>query len=383
MSKEKIYMAGASVGKLEEEYVLDALRTGWYGSKKYYYCETLEKEFAAYHNRAYALLTNNCTNAIMMLLHALDIGPGDEVLVPECTWIATVSPVVKLGATPVFVDIEKESWCIDPESILANITERTKAVIAVDLFGNMPNMEKISKVCSDYGLILIEDAAEALGSKIGEVKAGKFGIGSCFSFHNTKTMTTGEGGMLLLDDEELYKKCVKIRDHGRGPDTKEYYNDTVGYKFMPCNLQAALGLAQFHRRKELIGIKQKHLHYYKDRLGDSFDVTFNQETEAITNGAWITAFTLGDSYEYGKDELIPYLASKDIPSRPFFYPLSALPAFNLDNWTTKRLNEIKNPVSYAISSKGINLPGALNLTDNQLEEITNVLKETLSWTKLP
>lgn len=383
MSEEQIYMAGADVGKLEEEYVLDALRNGWYGSRKYYYCETLEKEFADYHDRAYALMTNNCTNAIMMLLHALDIGPGDEVLVPECTWIATVSPVVKLGATPVFVDIEKESWCISPESILDNITEKTKAIIAVDLFGNMPNMKAISKICSDYGLFLIEDAAEALGSKLGETKAGKFGIGSCFSFHNTKTMTTGEGGILLLDDEELYKKCVKIRDHGRGPETKEYYNDIVGYKFMPCNLQAALGLAQFHRCKELVGMKQKHLRYYKSQLEDDFDITLNQETNEITNGAWITALTLGESYEYGKEELIPYLGSKGIPSRPFFYPLSSLPAFNIDNWTTKKIHEIKNPTSYAVSNKGINLPGALNLTNSQLEKITTTLKEALSWTKLP
>ena len=236
-------MAGADVGELEIEYVTDALRNGWY-ENKYYYCETLQKEFAEYHNRKYALMTTSCTTSLHLILAALGIAPGDEVIVPECTWIASVSPVVQCGAKPIFCDIEEKNWCLDPESLKKSITNRTKAVIVVDLFGNMPQMDKIQKICDDNNLPLIEDAAEALGSIYKGTRAGKFGIASTFSFHNTKTMTTGEGGMLLLDDEEIYKKCVKLRDHGRGPETKAYYNDMVAYKYMPFNVQAALGLAQ-------------------------------------------------------------------------------------------------------------------------------------------
>mgnify|MGYP003654197084 CR=1 FL=1 len=204
MEKDRdISMAGTHITELEEQYVLDALWNGWYGDKKYYYCEKLQEEFSNYHSRKYALMTTNCTSAIHLLLAGLEIGPGDEVIVPECTWIASVSPVTYLGAKPVFCDIDRDNWCIDPKSVLDALTSRTKAVIAVDLFGNMPNMEKLEKICKDNNLFLIEDAAEALGSVYRGRKAGNFGIGSTFSFHNTKTMSTGEGGMLLLELKNL------------------------------------------------------------------------------------------------------------------------------------------------------------------------------------
>ena len=234
----KIHMAGADVGDLEVEYVTDALRNGWY-EDKYYYVEKLESEFSKYHNRSYGLMTPNCTSAIHLILASLGVGNGDEVIMPECTWIASSVSTVHLGAKPIFCDIEKDSWCLDPASVRKSITNKTKAIIVVDLFGNMANWEELEKISQEYNIPLIEDAAEALGSTLRGVKAGKFGIGSTFSFHNTKTITTGEGGMLLLDDKCLYEKCVKLRDLGRGPSTKPYFNVVVGYKWMPFNMQAA------------------------------------------------------------------------------------------------------------------------------------------------
>lgn len=367
----EIYAAGTHITKLEEEYVLDALRSGWYGNRKYYYCEKLESEFSDYHDRKYGLMTTNCTSALHLILAALGIGPGDEVLVPECTWIASASPVTYLGATPVFCDIEKETWCISPESVEASITSKTKAVIAVDIFGNMPNMKKLSKICKKNKIQLIEDAAEALGSEYHGIKAGKFGIASTFSFHNTKTMSTGEGGMLLLDDEELYRRCVKLRDHGRGPDTKPYLNDIIGYKFMPFNLQAALGLAQFHRIDELVGFKKHHLKSYKEKLKE-LSVTFNYESKEITNGAWITAMVIDKKYNIGKKELIEKMKKFNVPIRPFFYPLSSIPAFNM-----KEKYQEKNKISYDISSRGVNLPGAPNLSDENIDFICSKIKEVL------
>lgn len=370
MKQDKIYMAGTDAGDLEIKYVTDALHNGWYESK-YYYVEKLEEEFAKYHNRKYALMTTNCTSALHLVLAALGIQPGDEVIVPECTWIASAAPVKYVGATPIFCDIDEENWCVSTKSLIESITNKTKAVIVVDLFGNMPEMQELQKVCQEKQIHLIEDAAEALGSTYNGVRAGKFGIASVFSFHNTKTMSTGEGGMLLLDDEKIYNKCVKLRDHGRGPTTKPYFNDIVGFKYMPFNLQAALGLAQFERIEELVGRKREHLNFYKKYLSH-LDVTFNYEPEWVKNGAWITAMVIGKKYNISKHQFIDKMKKKGVPCRPFFYPLSSIPAFNMKDKYIQ-----KNPVSYDISHRGVNLPGALNLKNEQLYFICEKVCEVL------
>ena len=172
-------------------------------------------------------MTPNCTTAIHLILTALGIGEGDEVILPECTWIASEAPVTYLKATPVFCDIERDNWCLCPESLEKAITAKTKAIIVVDLFGNMPSMELIQSIAGKNSIPLIEDAAEALGSKYNGTRAGKFGIGSVFSFHRTKTLTTGEGGMLILDDDKLFERCMFLRDHGRDPKGPVYYNYEV------------------------------------------------------------------------------------------------------------------------------------------------------------
>tara|TARA_R110000851_G_scaffold193161_3_gene343940 strand:+ start:252 stop:1376 length:1125 start_codon:yes stop_codon:yes gene_type:complete len=370
MKTKNIHMAGADIGERECTYVMDALRNGWY-EDKYYYVEKLETEFAKYHNRKYALMTPNCTSAIHLLLAGIGIGPGDEVIVPECTWIATTVSSVHLGAKVIFCDIEKDSWCLDPISVRNSITDKTKAIIVVDLFGNMANWEELEKISKEYNIPLVEDAAEALGSTLNGVRAGKFGVGSTFSFHNTKTMTTGEGGMLLLDDEELFKKCTLIRDLGRGPNTKPYFNEVIGNKFMPFNIQAALGLAQFERIDELVSIKRSHYEFYKQELSD-LDVQFNAEPSNIFNGVWITGMVLGKSYNMDKHAFIDKLQSIGIPSRPFFYPLSSIPAYNQqEQYKNKNIN------SYDISSRGINLPGAANLTQENLQDICSGVRKVL------
>ena len=370
MKTKNIYMAGADVGEKECSYVLDALQNGWY-ENKYYYVEKLEKEFAKYHNRKYALMTPNCTSAIHLLLAGIGIGPGDEVIVPECTWVATTVSSVHLGAKVVFCDIEKDSWCLDPVSVRNSITDKTKAIIVVDLFGNMANWDELEKISKEYNIPLVEDAAEALGSTLNGIRAGKFGIGSTFSFHNTKTMTTGEGGMLLVDNEDLFNKCVLIRDLGRGPNTKPYFNEIIGNKFMPFNMQAALGLAQFERVNELIDIKRKHYEFYKKELSD-LDVQFNAEPSNVFNGVWITGMVIDKKYNIDKHKFIDKLQSVGIPSRPFFYPLSSIPAYNQEKkYKNKNIN------SYDISSRGVNLPGAANLTEQDLQDVCNGVRKVL------
>ena len=252
----KLELFGPSITNHEIDIVVDSMKNGWYGEKKYSYVENFEAKFAEYHNRKYALMTPNCTSAIHLILLALGIGPGDEVVVPECTWIASATHITHVGAITVFSDIDESNWCMSAEGLQKSITPRTKAIIVVDLYGNMPDMDVLQEIADTNRIPLIEDAAGALGSVYRGRKAGNFGIASVFSFHRTKTITTGEGGMLLLDDDDLFERCHFLRDHGRSKE-KHYFNTEVAYKYMPCNLLASLGFAQFQRLEELVNAKHK------------------------------------------------------------------------------------------------------------------------------
>ena len=365
-------MAGPWITEHEVKTVEDAMRSGWY-EHPYDYVEKFEKEFAKYHDRKYGIMTPNCTTSIHLLLTALGIGKGDEVIVPECTWIATAAPIVYLGATPVFCDINPVDWCLDIRSVKKSITKRTKAIIIVDLYGNMPEMDKLQALAKKYKIHLIEDAAEALGSKYKDVRAGKFGIGSVFSFHRTKTLTTGEGGMLLLDSKKIYNRCKVLRDHGRRPNGPMYYNYEVTYKYMPFNLQAALGYGQFQRIKELINKKRWLLKEYKKHLSDIEDIQFNYEPKHIVNGVWSTTIVFGKSHKMTKKKAIVELAKLGVPARPFFYPLSSLPAFP----GMKKKYQKRNPNAYDISTRGINLSCAMNLTKQEIDFICNGIRKIL------
>jgi len=360
----EIYMAGPSITELEERIVLDALRNGWYGKQAYYYVETFEAAFAKYHDRRHALMTPNCTTALHLLLAGLGIGEGDEVIVPDCTWVGSTACVTYQRATTVFADIDSVHWCLTPESIAKAITPRTKAVIVVDLFGNMPDWDGVQALCDERGILVVEDAAEALGSIYRGRRAGKFGVGSTFSFHRTKTITTGEGGMLLLDNEALYQRCKFLRDHGRAPGT--YYNTEITFKYTPFNLQAALGYAQFQRIDELVGKKRWIWRGFCERLADIPDILLNPEPDHVTNGVWATALVFGESHGMTRDLAQVELPKLGLPARPFFYPLSSLPAYPGREVEGRR----NNPVAYRTSELGINLPCALNLTEKDLDLVS-------------
>lgn len=366
-----IYMAGPSITEHEESIVLDAIRNGWYGKDAYFYVETFENEFAKYHNRKYALMTPNCTTSLHLILAGLGIGEGDEVIAPDCTWVGSVAGITYQRAKTVFADIDPIHWCLTPESIERSITSKTKAVIVVDLFGNMPDYDGIKAVCDKHNIILIEDAAEALGSVYKGVRAGKFGVGSTFSFHRTKTITTGEGGMLLLDDDNLYQRCKFLRDHGRQPGT--YFNTEVTFKYMPFNVQAALGYAQFQRIDELVEKKRSIWKGFKKRLENIPDIFLNPEPKYVTNGVWATALVFGKSHNMSREKAMEKISELGLPVRPFFYPLTSLPAFNREEE-----GRAKNPVAYDTSSRGINLPCALNLTDDDLDRYSEGIYKILN-----
>lgn len=363
-------MAGPWITEHEIAVVEDCMRNGWYN---YDYVEKFQREFAAYHDRRFGIMTPNCTTAIHLLLTAMAVQDGDEVIVPEFTWIATAAPVTYQRATPVFCDVDPVHWCLDPVSVERSITPCTKAIIVVDVYGNMPLMDELLEVAHRHGIPLIEDAAEALGSVYKGTRAGKFGVGSVFSFHRTKTLVTGEGGMLLLDDEKLYERCMFLRDHGRRPDGPSYYNYEVTYKYMPFNLQAAVGYAQFQRLDELVGRKRWMLERYKDGLSGIDDLEFNAEPEGGVNGAWITALLFGKRHRMTKTDAIAKLQALGLPARPFYYPLSSLPAYP----GCEAVYRARNAVAYDISTRGIDLPGAMTLTESEIESVCDGIRTIL------
>ncbi|WP_211363265.1 DegT/DnrJ/EryC1/StrS family aminotransferase [Fluviispira multicolorata] len=366
-----IFMAGPWITDFEEKFVLDALRNGWYGKNAYAYVEKFEYEFANYHDRKYSLMTPNCTTSIHLLLAGLGIQDGDEVIVPECTWIASAAPITYQRATTVFADIDPINWCIDPIAMEEKITSKTKAVIVVDLYGNMPNMDVLQSICDKHQIYLIEDAAESLGSKFKNTRAGKFGIASVFSFHRTKTITTGEGGMLLMDDENLYKRCKFLRDHGRAPGT--YFNTEITFKYMPSNLAASLGYAQFLRIEELVAKKRWIWQKFKESFIDLPDIYLNPEPEGVVNSVWCTALVFGKSHSVTKDYVMNELNRLGLPSRPFFYPLTSLPAFG----SKSEEGRINSPIAYDISERAINLPCAFNVNEEQIKLISETIKLVL------
>ena len=257
-------MAGPWITDLERSVVDDMMQNGW---DNYEYVHKFESSFAEWHDRKYCLMTTCCTHAIHLLLIALKIDENSEVIIPECSWTGSVAPVIYQRAKPVFVDIDEETWCLDPDSVRESITEHTRAIISVDLHGNIPKMEELESISKEYNIPLIDDSAEALGSTYKGTRAGKFGIGGVHSFHRTKTLATGEGGVLLLDDEELFERAKFLRDHGRSSKIPYWILEATP-KYMPSNLQASLAYAQFQRIDELIDRKRYFLHSYKERLAD-------------------------------------------------------------------------------------------------------------------
>ena len=364
-----IKTAGPSITEFEKNTVSDMMENGW---DNYEFVEKFEKEFSAWHDRNHCLMTPCCTHAIHLILLSLGIEEGDEVIVPECTWTATAAPVTYLKAKPVFADIDSSNWCICPNSVRSKISEKTKAIIFVDLYGNMPKMEQLENISKEFNIPLIEDAAEALGSQYNGVRAGKFGVASVHSFHRTKTITSGEGGAVLIDNKELFERAKFLRDHGRSSEIP-YFTLEATPKYMPSNLQASVVWAQFQRVEELVNRKRYFLHRYKDKLSDLPDIQFNEETDSVFNGVWATSIIVGESYGIQKIEMQESLKNLNIPVRPFFYPLSSLPAYSMYHGS-----ESLNPVSYDISSRGITLPCHYELTDKQIDCISEGIKKVLN-----
>ena len=371
-SSEKFPMSGPLIDQSDINEVYKMMHIGWYGKKKYFYVEKFEKNFAAYHKRKYAVMTSNCTAAIHIVLKSLNIKKNDEIILPEITWISTASPIKQLNAKPVFCDVDPKHWCIDYKKVEKLITKKTKAIIAVNIYGNMPDMNKLKKICKKNNIFLLEDAAEALGSIKNNIKAGKFGLASFFSFHRTKTITTGEGGMILTDDKILYDKCKFYRDNGR--NLKEsYWCDDSFIKFMPSNIQGCLGYSQFKKIKKIVAKKKLILNLYYKYLKDLKLIQLNTKNlgKKFVNGAWNVAIVWDESYNIDYRYVIKKLNEKGLPTRPFFFPLSSMSTFKKKNLETQ------NKTSYSISKRGLCLPSGLIITEGEIKHYCSVLKKIL------
>lgn len=368
----RIPVSGPWITQKEIDYVADAAANAWYENANMYH-ERFEKAFAEYLGLKYAVTLPSCTSAIHLSLLALGVGPGDEVIVPDVTWIATAAPVAYVGATPVFADMDEKTWCLSAKSFEECITPRTKAVIPVDLYGGMPDWDIILEIARRHNVPVIEDAAEALGSEYKGKKAGVFGDTGTFSFHGSKTMTTGEGGMLVTDNEDIFNRVLFLRDHGRKPSDVMFFNAEVGYKYKMSSMQAALGLAQIERADELVTRKRQIFNWYKSELGDIDGITLNYEPDGTKNSYWMVSIILDPKFGIKKEELFHGMNERDISCRPFFSPLSTIPAF----YETKDAQKARdrNVVSYKISPYGLNLPCGMNMDAVKIEYVCKVFQE--------
>lgn len=369
-----IPVAGPWITDREVDYVAEAARSAWF-SNHYEFNRRFEETFAAWVGVKYAVSLPHCTAAIHLSLVAAGIGPGDEVIVPDVTWIASVAPVTYVGATPIFADIRPDTWCIDPASVEKSITERTKAIIGVDLYGSMADWAELRRIAEKHNLFLIEDAAEALGSEYGGHKAGALGDTGVFSFHGSKTLTTGEGGMFVTDDDYLHKRVLALRDHGRPPGDKLFLNTEIGFKYKMSSLQAAFGLAQIERADELIARKRDIFSWYAQELSGLPGVTLNAEPQGTRNSYWMVTAIIDPRFGLNKFALIEAFKAENIDTRPFFSPLSSLPAF--EAYPQSSAHMPANPAGEQVARYGINLPSGYHMTPELVNRVSSVLRDIL------
>ena len=374
IAMERIPVSGPWITQKEIDYVADAVAHAWYANANMYH-ERFQKAFAEYLGVRFAVCLPSATSAIHLSLLALGVGPGDEVIVPDVTWIASTAPITYVGATPVFADIDPRTWCLSTASFEDCLSPRTKAVIPVDLYGNMPDMDSLLASAMRHGVAVIEDAAEAIGSKYGGKKAGSFGDTSVYSFHGSKTLTTGEGGMLLTDREDLHHRVLVLRDHGREPGDRAFWNKEVAYKYKMSSMQAALGLAQLERVEELIARKRQIYGWYVRELAGVEGLTLNYDPPDQQIIHWMVTVIVDARFGVEKHRLMDLMGERGIDCRPFFHPLSSLPAYAHTNQARQAAQ--RNAVCYRLSPYGINLPSAMNLTQEKVAYVCSALRSVL------
>jgi len=333
--------------------------------------QKFEDDFANYLGAAHAITTSNGTTALHLMLTALGIGPGDEVIVPDLTFIASAAAVVQTGATPVFADVSPLDWNITVEEVLRRRTARTKAVMVVHLYGNPADCTAIAEAVPD--LLLVEDAAEACGASRNGRKTGTFGMAGSFSFYANKVITTGEGGMIVTPNPELADRLRFLRGHAMTPE-RRYYHPELGFNYRMTALQAAIGRSQLKRIDTVLARKKQIARWYEERLADLPQVELHPPSTPETEGVyWMYSILLPDFAT--RERVIQMLAEDHVETRPFFLPMSSLPPFR------RQLMEVRR-VSYDLSQRGINLPSGPLLTEEDVDRVCECIRLALGVTTI-
>jgi len=362
---KNVPIASPNLSGNEARYVMECLESNWVSSQGKFVNE-LEKNFSSYCDAKYGVAVSNGTSALHLALLALGIEEGDEVIVPDLTFAATLNAVIYAHATPVIVDVDENSWCIDPKSIEDAITKKTRAIIPVHLYGQSADMKAIMDIARRYNLYIIEDTAEALGAKFNGKKCGSFGNIGCFSMFGNKIITSGEGGVCVTSNKKLYDKMCVIRDHGMSMDRK-YWHETVGYNFRLTNLQAALAVAQLEQIESFLGRRDRIKEIYNEHLKNN-DLVPQKSIEGVRSVTWLVCFLLSGKHD--RKRFIEITKLRGIDIRPFFYPLSDMPPF-------KKYCRKYTPVTHELSKKGICLPTIIDLSDEKYVHISKIIIEGL------
>jgi len=344
----------------EKKYVNECLDTGWISSKGKFVCK-FEQRFSDYIGCKHSITVSNGTVALHLALLALGIGEGDEVIVPTLTYIASVNAVVYTGATPIFVDSLSDTWQIDPEDVINKITPKTKAIMAVHLYGHPCEMQELSHIAKQHNLFLIEDCAEGFGSKYKNQHVGTFGDIATFSFYGNKTITTGEGGMVVTNDDTLFDRAIHLKGQGLAK-YRQYWHDSIGYNYRMTNICAAIGLAQLEQADGFIEKKRQIAVWYREFLANT-PVQFHGEFGDVVHSYWMCSILVPKSKQ--RDELRSYLEENGIETRPLFYPVHTMPMY--------ASKYQKHAVAENLGWRGINLPSWPGLTREQIRYICNVI----------
>lgn len=349
----------------EKKYVLDCLDSTWISSKGKY-IPLFENSFADFIGVRHAASVCNGTVALHLALLALGIGPGDEVIVPTLTYISSVNAITYTGATPVFVDSLPDTWQMDPNDVKNKISEHTKGVMVVHLYGHPCDMDSLVSLTKEHGLYLIEDCAESIGSKYKGINAGTFGNIAAFSFFGNKTITTGEGGMVVTNDETLYQRVVHFKGQGLAK-YREYWHDVIGYNYRMTNICAAIGLAQLEQVDRFIEMKQEIARQYINEFENS-PVQFQNTAKDVFNTYWMCSVLVPDASQ--REPLREYLKEKGIETRPLFYPVHTMPMY--------AGNFQRHVIAEDLAWRGINLPSYPGLTSEQIKSIADLILDFIN-----
>lgn len=365
---KRISIANPVFNGNEKKYLDECIETGWISSAGRFVTE-FEEKFAEFCGTKYALTCANGTVSLHLALVALGIGKDDEVIIPTLTYIATANTVKYCGATPVFVDSEMDTWNMDPRKIEQKITTKTKAIMVAHLYGQSTDMGPILEIAKKHNLYVIEDAAEAHGATYNGKKVGAIGDVGSFSFFGNKIITTGEGGMIVTNNKELYDKMKSLRSQGMDPN-KRYWHNIVAYNYRMTNMQAAVGLAQLENIEWHLGERKRVSDLYKKYLKELSEyIQVSKEMEFGNHVYWMYSIILKDNVNMERDDFMRKMEEDGIEMRPLFYPMHTMPPYYEESGDY--------PVANYLGSRGINLPTHSLLTEEDIKFIVNCIKKNI------